>query len=327
MTNDDVIYAYRLRVLASARELGSVTAACRLHGIHRSTFYRWKGLVERFGAEILRPRERRAPQMPNSIPVLIEQRIVAFALGHPGCGPARISAELAHEKWGGFGVSANGVYRVLRRHGIHTRALRLGLLAGYAAPPEPLPREEEPERHIAVDHPGELVQMDCFCIGRLAGTKGTVWQYTAIDAASSFTWAELHVTPRNPDARYASALARRVVRELRDAGWELERITTDHGSEFRNQRFDEVLAKLGVARTLISPGRPQSNGFVERVQRTILEECWKPAFARYLIPKYMGLRRELERYLQLYNYDRAHNGRHTRGRTPAEVLGAAKMYR
>ena len=25
--------------------------------------------------------------------------------------------------------------------------------------------------------------MDCFCIGRLAGTKGVVWQYTAIDAA------------------------------------------------------------------------------------------------------------------------------------------------
>ena len=42
MTNDDVLYAYRLRVLACAHELGSVAAACRLHGIHRSTFYRWK---------------------------------------------------------------------------------------------------------------------------------------------------------------------------------------------------------------------------------------------------------------------------------------------
>ena len=30
MTNDDVLYAYRLRVLGSARELGSVAAACRL---------------------------------------------------------------------------------------------------------------------------------------------------------------------------------------------------------------------------------------------------------------------------------------------------------
>jgi len=326
MTNDDVLYTYRLRVLATARELGSVAAACRLHGIHRSTYYRWKGMVDRFGLEILRPRERRRPQMPNSIPVLIEHRIIAFALGSPGSGPARISSELAREKNGGFGVSAAGVYRVLKRHGIHTRALRNGLLAGYAAPPE-LARDPEPERHIEVDHPGELVQFDCFCVGRLSGTKGVVWQYTAIDAASSFTWAELHVTPRNPDVRFCSLLARRVARDLIDVGRRLERVTTDNGSEFRNHRFDETLDELGSTHTLIRPGRPQSNGFVERVQRTILEECWKPAFARYLIPKYMGLRRELVRYLELYNYDRAHNGRLTRGRTPAEVLGAAKMWR
>ena len=326
MTNDDVLYAYRLRVLASARELGSVAAACRVHGIHRSTYYRWKAMSDRFGLEVLRPRERRRPQMPNAIPVLVEHRIIAFALGAPGSGPARIAAELAREKHGGLRVSANGVYRVLRRHGIHTRALRNGLLAGYASPPEPA-REPEPERHIRVDHPGELVQMDCFCIGRLAGTKGVVWQYTAIDAASSFCWAELHVTPRNPDVRFASRLAHRVAHDLRDAGWEFERVSTDNGSEFRNHVFDAELAHLGARHTLISPGRPQSNGFVERVQRTILEECWKPSFARYLVPKYMGLRRELVRYLEIYNYDRAHNGRLTRGRTPAEVLGAAKMFR
>ena len=326
MTNDDVLYAYRLRVLASARELGSVAAACRVHGIHRSTFYRWKKQAERFGLEILRPRERRRPQMPNAIPVLIEQRIVAFALGHPGYGPAHIASELAREKWGGFRVSANGVWRVLRRHGIGTRALRLSLLAGYAAPPE-LAREPEPERHIAVDHPGELVQLDCFCIGRLSGTKGVVWQYTAIDAASAFTWAELHVSPHNPDARHASALARRVAKDLAAAGWRLERVTTDGGSEFRGEVFATGLGRLGAVHTRISPGRPQSNGFVERVQRTILEECWKPAFARYLVPKYLGLRRELERYLAHYNYDRTHNGRLTKGRIPAEVLGAAKMYR
>ncbi len=260
MTDDEVLFAYRLRVLASARELGSVAAACRLYGIHRSTFYRWKAMAGRFGSEILRPRERRRPQMPNAIPVLIEQRIVAFALGHPGYGPAHISSELAHEKWGGFRVSANGVWRVLRRHGIHTRALRLGLPAGYAAPPEPA-REPEPERHSAVDHPGELLPMDCFRIGPLAGTKGVVWQHAAIDAASSFCWAERHVTPRNPDVRFASALARRAARELREAGWELERVSPDDGSELRTHVFDAELERLGAVHTLISPGRPPSNGF------------------------------------------------------------------
>jgi hypothetical protein len=50
------------------------------------------------------------------------------------------------------------------------------------------------------------------------------------------------------------------------------------------------------------------------------------AFARFLIPKQTGLRRELEAYLLLYNTDRAHTGRWNRGRTPEDVIGKAKMY-
>jgi len=36
-----------------------------------------------------------------------------------------------------------------------------------------------------------------------------------------------------------------------------------------------------------------------------LDECWKPAFARYLIPKQTGLKLDLERYLRYYNTERA----------------------
>jgi hypothetical protein len=68
---------------------------------------------------------------------------------------------------------------VLRRHGLQHRRLRLALVAGVMAPPEPPPRPgPQPERHLQVDRPGELVQIDCFYIGRLSGTKGTVWQYS-----------------------------------------------------------------------------------------------------------------------------------------------------
>jgi transposase InsO family protein len=83
------------------------------------------------------------------------------------------------------------------------------------------------------------------------------------------------------------------------------------------------VARLGARHSFIRAGRPQTNGCVERVQQTILDECWKPAFARYLIPKQTGLKLDLERY---YNTERAHTGRWTRGRTPAEVLGKAKLW-
>ncbi len=66
----------------------------------------------------------------------------------------------------------------------------------------------------------------------------------------------------------------------------------DNAGEFRSHEFEEAIAGLGATHRFIRAGRPQSNGCVERVQRTILEECWKPAFARYLIPKYTGLRHD-----------------------------------
>jgi hypothetical protein len=50
------------------------------------------------------------------------------------------------------------------------------------------------------------------------------------------------------------------------------------------------------------------------------QECWKPAFARYLTPKYTGLQRDLVRELHIYNTDRAHQGRRTKGLTPEQAL-------
>src|SRR3954469_4004376 len=74
--------------------------ACRTFGVHRSTYYAWRRQVDRQGLEMLRPRERRRPVMPNQLSPIVQQRIVAFALGHPGLGPKRISAQLARPEWG-----------------------------------------------------------------------------------------------------------------------------------------------------------------------------------------------------------------------------------
>lgn len=326
MVDDDLILKFRLRLFSLAGELGNVREACRLMGVHPSTFYRWRAQVLRSGLEMLRPRERRAPRMPNQASMLTEQRVVAFALGQPGLGPRRVSATLAQERWGGIVVSPNGVWRILRRHGLSRRMARLSLVAGYAAPPEPEGRPPEPARHVAVDHPGGLVGFDCFHVGRLSGTAGRVWQYTAIDLASSYVWAELATTPLNPSARRTSALARRVAADLAAHGWRLERVLTDNGSEFRSQVFGDTVRELGATQTFIRAGRPATNGAVERVQRTILEECWRPSFARSLVPKLTGLVRDLEAYLGYYNHERAHTGRLTNGRTPAEVIhGGRKM--
>jgi transposase InsO family protein len=324
VTEDDVLFGFRVRCLTLAEELGNVSAACRAMGIERSTFYRWKRKVDRWGLEALRVRERRRPRMPNQIGPHLEQRILAFALARPGLGPRRISAELGREKWGGIRISEHGVWRVLRRFNLNTRAKRLALVARHAEPYERKPELPPPARHIDASEPGEKVQLDCFFVGRLSGSKGTVWQYTAADVASGFIWAELHSSQRNPRARWTAELAHRVARELKAAGWKLSQITTDNGSEFASREFGAACHAVGAQQWRIKAGNPNSNGCVERAQLTILEECWRPAFARSLAPKITALRRDLAEYLDEFNNDRAHNGRLTKGRVPADIVFRAR---
>src|SRR5438045_1232986 len=145
MTNDDLLFRHRLQLFARAAQVG-VRCACRELGFHHSTYYRWKPRVEREGLEVLRPRERRPPRMPNQTPPWRERQVIALALAYPGRGARHLAAQLMREGAAGS-ISGNAVYKVLRRHGISTRRKRLALVAGYAAPPEPA-RPLPPERHI-----------------------------------------------------------------------------------------------------------------------------------------------------------------------------------
>lgn len=117
------------------------------------------------------------------------------------------------------------------------------------------PTEPEPERHIEVEHPGEVVQMDCFCFGRPSGAKSTAWQYTAIDVASAYTRAEPDVTPQIPPPADLWA-GQRLAADLAARRWRLEAVTSDEASES-------------------SPSLHSRRTSAEQWLRAILEECWR----------------------------------------------------
>jgi len=110
------------------------------------------------------------------------------------------------------------------------------------------------------------------------------------------------------------------------ASQRLQAVSTDNGSEVRSGEFRSAAKDVSADHRFIAVG-PRPNGRVERVQRTVLEECSRPTFARALVPKYTTLRRDLERYIAYFNLDRAHLGRYTKDRAPGEVVyGSRKMH-
>ena len=176
MSEDDVLFGYRLRLFTLAEEIG-VRPACRAMGVHHSSYYRWKAKLDRWGLEALRVRERRRPRMPNQIGPHLEQRVIAFSLGNPGFGARRISAELRREKWGGIEISEHGVWRVLSRFGLNTRSRRLALIARHRDRYERMPACPPPERHIETSEPGErsssTASMSGACRARRAPSGST----------------------------------------------------------------------------------------------------------------------------------------------------------
>ena len=68
--------------------------------------------------------------------------------------------------------------------------------------------------------------------------------------------------------------------------------------------------------------RPQSNGFVERLHRTLLDEHFRIKGREKWYESVDEMQTDLDRYLVTYNTKRPHQGRGMKGRTPAAVFKA-----
>lgn len=259
---------------------------------------------------------------------MVVRRIVAHTLAYPALGAQRIADELGQQ---GLAVSASKVWRTQVKHRINTRQLRYDLLSEHRQPKNleiVVARPPEPPGELRADHPGDLVQFDCFYVGSFKETRygtnkahhGKIWQYTAIDVASSWVWTELEATPNNPRPATTTRLAHRVAADLANWGWTWTAATTDNGNEFRSAQFSGLLEQLGVEHRRIRAGRPQTNGKVERVQGTILEEFYQPTLLEYLQPSITGLRTDLNNYINHYNWERPHRGKWNQGQTPAQII-------
>jgi transposase InsO family protein len=327
MTLDESIQGMRLQVMRRAATVG-VSAACREAGISRTLFYRWQHRLSRYGLDGLHPRRLRA--RPGPAPQLlpqVERRLLAVAIAEATWGAARLAA-YAQRLWR-LRVAASTMQRLLRRHGLATRRHRLLVLEHHSAQQAGLLTERTRQalwrlrhgqtQHVQARQPGELVCLDTFYIGKLKGV-GKVWQITACDAASSYGVARILPTLSAPAV--AAFLRQVLVPLFRRTGWPVQRVLTDRGGEFTGA-FAEACTALGIDHTRIKPRHAWTNGFVERLQQTILTEHWRVVFRRHYFTSRATLDRSLQRFMQFYNHERPHHGYRVRGRTPATIFHSA----
>jgi transposase InsO family protein len=330
MTTDARIARRKLSLLELAQDLGNVSKACKLVGYSRQQLYEIRRNFQTFGAAGLVDRIRgpKGPH-PSRLAVEIEEAILAYALEHPTHGPMRVAHELALR---GVQVSAGGVRGVWSRHDLLTKHERLSRLEQATAErsieltPEQarLLERFSPElrdRHIEAPHTGALVAVDTFFVGVLKGV-GKVYLQTAIDCHSRYAWGRLYTNKMPVTA--VQTLNNEVLPTFEAHGARIDAVLSDNGREFcgrPDQHPYELFLQLeGIEHKTTKVGRPQSNGIVERLHRTLLDEHLRVQGRTVWYETVEEMQNALDAWLLRYNAERPHQGRGMNGRTPLQAF-------
>lgn len=332
-TTENVI-RHKIGLLNLAEELDNVSKACKIMGVSRDTFYRYKEAVEDGGVEALIEESRRKPNPKNRIDQQVEQTVVDYALEQPAHGQVRASNEL--RKRGVF-VSPTGVRGAWLRHDLQTFKLRLKALEAKAAAEgwvyteaqvaalEKRQTEREACGEIETHHPGYLGSQDTYYVGNLKGV-GRIYQQTFVDTYAKVACAKLYTT-KTPITS-ADLLNDRVLPLFQQHELPMLRILTDRGTEYcgRPEQHDYqlYLAINDIDHTKTKAKSPQTNGICERFHKTILDEFYRVAFRKKIYEDLESLQQDLDEWIHHYNHERTHQGKMCCGRTPMETLEDGK---
>lgn len=334
MTAEKKIAQKRLTLLQVAERIRNVSEACRRHSISRSQFYEYKRAFQERGFDGLMDRPPIPKSFPNETPVEVKEKVIALSLKHPAWGPVRLSDNLRLE---GVSVSPTTVRNIWIKEEMVTRYQRLLRLEEEKNGQDIDLTEEQirflekanpcfRERKVESLYPGYLLSQDTFHVGRIKGV-GRIWLQAVVDTYGSFAFGKLY-TSKLPETA-VDVLYERVLPFYESQGLKVEHVLTDNGREYCGRPmihpYQIFLEFNDIVHRRTKVARPRTNGFVERFNRTILDEFFRETFREKFYTSVEELQDDLDRWLHHYNYERPHRGYRNMGRRPIETIEAGKV--
>ena len=308
----------RLRLAAFHVESGAtIRATAERFQTSTTTVQRWAGRYREVLASgrtpteaDMRDRSSRPRRCPTQTRPKVERRIRHLRTKRR-LGPVQIA--------GRVGVPASTVHRVLVRAGLN-RLAHLDRATG------------EPVRRYERDAPGDLVHVDVKKFGlipagggwkvhgrsamaarrRLRGQRsragwartgtgrmGYAYVHSAIDDHSRLAYSEVH---DDETAATTCGFWERAMVFFAEHAVTVVRLMSDNGPNYRSTAFAQLLDQHGIRHKFTRPYRPQTNGKVERYQRTMRDE-WGYGKA-YSCES--ARRKALRGWLHTYNHHRPH---------------------
>jgi putative transposase len=244
----------------------NISELCRMFGVSRQTGYDWIGRYRETGSlEALVDRSKRPHTSPTKVDEKVEAMIVAARKQRPTWGARKLRHVLAGLHPSTEWPSASCMTAILVRHGLVKK--RRKRRKSPVVVKLPFAACERPNAVWCIDFKGKF------------RTRDGVWCHvlTLEDAYSRFLLrAEALVDPTGEN----------VERVLDGAFQEFglpDAIRSDNGPPFASTgaggltRLSAWWLKLGLRLERIEPGKPQQNGRLERVHRTLEEVVGSPA--------------------------------------------------
>jgi len=296
----------RVEIIKFSDEFG-FEATRRAFGKSRSTIYLWKQKLKKGDSKLsaLAPGDRTPLRKRHRlVNPFIEHFIINYRSAHPGADKATITPALRAACFGqGINpVSESTVGRLihdLKEKGQIAKANKISLngrTGKLVSRENKRPRKKMRRKGFYPVRPGELVEIDTVSIF-VDGLKR--YLLTAIDLPTRFAFAYIYKSSSSANARDFLAKLKRVT------PFRITRVQTDNGHEFE-KHFSQACREQNLVHYFNYPRHPQSNGHLERFNRTVQEQ-----FAYWhtdVLDKPEAFNRELMDYLIWYNTEKPHRG-------------------
>jgi transposase InsO family protein len=254
------------------RKKWSTRKVARHFGFNQSTIVRWFRKSLTYGYHDIPTKSSRPHHHPKQLKEEVVRKIVALRI------KTKRTSEVVHQHLlnDGIKVSLNSVRRTIDRHGLMKK------------------RSKWKRYHPPVDRPyplkaGDLVQIDT--IHRMINEKKRLYVFVLIDVYSRWVYAKA----------YEKMSGRHTIRFVNEAQrksvFRFQMLQSDHGPEFSKWFTSRIQKNHRYTRI----GKPNDNAHIERVNRTIQEECLDK-----LPNDVQKINCQLKKYLQYYNYERLH---------------------
>ena len=291
-------------------------------GVSRTSVYRWKKELKESNGKLvsLSPKSKRPLKVRiRTVETEIKRFIIEYRQKHPRVGQEVIKPQLDKycKQEGKRTVSVATIGRMIKdmkKSGELDGSEMISYMNGRTGKihyRQKIRQRKKRRKGYVPKEAGDLLQIDSI---HIFADKIKKYIITAIDLKTRFAFASMY------DSLSSSSAKDFMEKLITVAPFKIKHIQTDNGGEFE-KHFQDYVRKNNIVHFHTYPRHPQSNGHIERFNRTIQEQfvdCYE-----HPLEDALAFNKDMMEYLIWYNTEKPHMG--INKQTPLDYLAVSSL--